>query len=733
MVRFVLYYAAAIIARHLKLASVQVSNKSSSINNNGDNRDNTPGVFTMNRESGDSFLFRRRRATADSVVDRPPQDPQPQRIDVAFPTATEPSPRTRAAGSASLKAEEKTTKPSSTTEETPRQEDEDGDEDESSATVGIETAAAVSPPPLNVIAIEGGAAETALGYPTPKNTGVRLDLQEVDFYRQPTPLSRLILYQKYGSALQRLHNHPDEARVWVCAKRRASDSAGVHYMIRQLPIHLACANLGRTHDLANRQLLHELLSTLIYTHPDGAHAPDHQGRLPLHEAVWYGAEPDLISLFLMAQPSALHTVDNKGRTLQQLNQYRPGSQVSRAAVEKLLNRSVEFWATARNEAKLRRKQNRLTFPSDSDDHQSLSSMCTLASSQRDDDSIATLASDQQQLGEQECHMEKPEIALISWEQLEQRAVALEHILTEVNENNYELNQRIEALTVLNRAQSRELVQELTRLHKENLMLSEKVHDIENLLLNATPEENKEQYRLALAEISSLVGLSNSIGSKTPILDETKEAHALRKELSRRTSQQRVKIRKMKIVLEGLFGSKNNDAMSHGGSISQDALSIVSPLTSNSSKSSRFSMAHPRFVSPGVEPSHDMSQQEHDPIDDLHVLLQFAAAHDHAHRERRRQIVAAAEIAFITKDAPAPAPEIFEPDSDDLSVVLRRAASHEMANANKRTRPPSVSSSWSPNKPMSKYPSRNEREHTEWVLPALLPFSEAKSRELKTNT
>ena len=108
------------------------------------------------------------------------------------------------------------------------------------------------------------------------------------------------------------------------------------------------------------------------------------------------------------------------------------------------------------------------------------------------------------------------------------------------------------------------------------------------------------------------------------------------------------------------------------------------------------------------------------IDDLDVLLQFAAAHDHAHRERHRQILAAAVVAENTKDAVAKAPLRLAPDSDDLSVVLRWAASQDSADANKRARPPSVSSSWSPIKPTVKSQSKNERGHTEWVLPALLP-------------
>jgi hypothetical protein len=262
------------------------------------------------------------------------------------------------------------------------------------------------------------------------------------------------------------------------------------------------------------------------------------------------------------------------------------------------------------------------------------------------------------------------------------------------------------------------------LDKENLMLNEKIHDIENLLLDAMPDEKKDQCRLALVEISSLLGLSNSIGSKTPILEETKEAHALRRELSKRTSKQRDQIRKMRIVLEGMLFGGNKDEKSHEASNSQDALSTVSPLTSTSSKSTLFSMAHPRFAS-GFDPSLEIPQHENDPVDDLDVLLHYAAAHDHAHRERRRQRMAAAEAA---KDAHAPEPATSAPDTDDLSVLLRWAASQERPEANKRDQPVSVSSSWSPIKPLDKSQSKKQRGIKEWVLPAILPPSKSKDSE-----
>ena len=312
-------------------------------------------------------------------------------------------------------------------------------------------------------------------------------------------------------------------------------------------------------------------------------------------------------------------------------------------------------------------------------------------------------------------------------------MALEHILTEVNEQNYDLHQRVEALTVLERAQSRELVEELTRLNKANIVLNEKLRGIETLLLDAMTDDKKDLYRLAFAETSSIMGLSDSIGSKTPVLEETKKAKALRNELSNRTSKQRDKIRKIRIVLDGLFG-RNTDARSAGGSLSQEAPSSVSQLTSNSSNRSYntpFSLAHPKIASPRGD---QLSSATPPPLDDLEVLLQHAAAHDHAHRARRRQRLAvAAEMVADASPPPPPATAAAAAaaaplDTDDLSTILHWAASRERPETNKRVQPASVSSSWSPIKPTGKTKAKKEKGKSEWVLPAILPSK--KSRRIE---
>ena len=100
-------------------------------------------------------------------------------------------------------------------------------------------------------------------------------------------------------------------------------------------------------------------------------------------------------------------------------------------------------------------------------------------------------------------IKQEEIPSLSWEQMERRSFAAEQMLTEINERNYDLSKRVDALTTLDQVQGAELMRELVRLDHENLILSQKLHGIERLLKSHLLSGN----RLALAEISSLAGLS----------------------------------------------------------------------------------------------------------------------------------------------------------------------------------------------------------------------------------
>ena len=108
-----------------------------------------------------------------------------------------------------------------------------------------------------------------------------------------------------------------------------------------------------THDAMHKKLLNELLSTLIFSYREGAHERDNRNRLPLHEALWCGAEMDTIALFLMAKPEATNEVDHRGRSLadggppQTLPWPQQGGDAAFAESKSRL------WKSARAEASLR--------------------------------------------------------------------------------------------------------------------------------------------------------------------------------------------------------------------------------------------------------------------------------------------------------------------------------------------------------------------------------------------
>jgi hypothetical protein len=506
---------------------------------------------------------------------------------------------------------------------------------------------------------------------------------ETDFYSKPTMLSRLILNQKYGGAIRRVFNHPEEAKVWVCAKRarkkRSTEGAtegsteeGAIYTIRQLPVHIACSSLSRTHDSYMSRLLNELISVLIFAYPEGAHEEDHRARLPIHEAIWYGAAPDTVALFLMAKPEAIHVKDNQGRSLAELNKYRNGS--GKESIQHLLNQGIDFWIHARAEATTRLQHNNIRFPSDS---HTISSTSVLASATAEDDTILTTFSHQPEF-------EPDEISPLSWDQLEKRLIASEQILTTINERNFELTKQVEALTLIDQAKGAELVRELTRMSEESALLNAKLHSIENLcaqhFLTGDAEHDKP-YEQALSEMSSLVGLSDSSQAsreqQQPVLQVTKDAMALHKALSTVHTRQRERIRKMRHIVEDLVVARHT---SEEQDPDVDSLedSAISALTNHSARSHlirtmpRHGPINPVVVDRTPPPS---SRQQ---MDDLDAILRFAAARDKA------RLCAGGDRRASRM-----------PQTDDLDAILQWATTKDDSRLKQAQRRPSVSSNWSP--------------------------------------
>jgi len=285
---------------------------------------------------------------------------------------------------------------------------------------------------------------------------------ETDFYQHPTILSRMILFGKYASANQRCRDHPSEASVWVCSKRKARQVAPLSnifkspqqqqqqqqnqsssFSLRQLPIHIACTALAFTHDNLLRTQLQQLIVRLVVTYPDGCSTVDHGGRLPLHEAIWSNASPETISMILMAAPESIeyHKTHPTGATAKspvELNERRTGQH--KAEIQDMLKLGVQYWDNARKEAKLRLKM--AVIPASG---ASVTSTSVMNTSQADDETIMTADTANINAapvpGKTKAKVEPfepEEVTPLAWEQLERRVLLLERLLAEMYETNYDL-------------------------------------------------------------------------------------------------------------------------------------------------------------------------------------------------------------------------------------------------------------------------------------------------------
>jgi hypothetical protein len=310
-------------------------------------------------------------------------------------------------------------------------------------------------------------------------------LPRCDFYRNPTLLSRLILNQKYQVAASRLKRHPEEARVVVVARRRQAASPSppspssappaVATYLRQLPIHVACLELGRAVDPALRGALNQLVAHLAVTFPEACACPDHSGTYPIQYAVRHGAEPSTVSLLLMAVPESLlyvtgATSTRHGRSLAQLNQ--ASGSPHRKRVAQVLKLDVDFWRQSREEANFRLQEQQQQLQQQRQQEPTLNPHGPAAPAEG---AIEPLRDES--------------VAPVAWSQLEVRAIALEQILGEMNERNYALARRIEALTKtkmdlldhLDRIKQSALAKEARRLQRQNRALQKQMGEMEQLL------------------------------------------------------------------------------------------------------------------------------------------------------------------------------------------------------------------------------------------------------------
>lgn len=383
-----------------------------------------------------------------------------------------------------------------------------------------------------------------LGAPPPQ-------ISEVDFYKCPTILSRLILNQKYGSAIKRLQRFPEEAATWVSSKRNPFlgraislapnshkvngvrrfnssrynlprvSSRNLEYSVRQLPIHVACANLLRAkEDEHLRNSLESLIVKLVVAYPNSCHEVDHEGKLPLHEALWQDAKVHTIAMMLIAAPLTLHARDKYGRAPLDLNRFRDGT--NKEQINTMLLRGTHFWEQSRRTAVAKMEERRVT-----------------TEAQKSDEAGPKILAEPGQGPQKEPEKLPEKVQVTTWLKLERRAIHLEQLLAGMYEKNYELGEMVE-----------ELCEQKIELQKENDTLQESApRNIVNIKEeNEALKTHVDTLEEALAEMKEE---SSSHNEDTVQAYEDKNA-VLRAEVDELTSRNRtyqVEVERLELLVE----------------------------------------------------------------------------------------------------------------------------------------------------------------------------------------
>jgi hypothetical protein len=320
--------------------------------------------------------------------------------------------------------------------------------------------------------------------------------QEVDFEQNPTVLSRLILNRKFLSGIKRLRIYPEEAKIWICSRKRPPmeqrrrnswpDDPTLHdntalsqseYSLRQLPLHMACSSLVQISEPSLREELERLITNLVVMYPQACSKRDLDRRLPLHQVVRLNASPDTVSVLLMAYPQAAGERDRYGNLPQGLflHRNRKGSSDNdndnndAKQISDLLQRGIVFWEQARSEAMLRMKmdlrpssresaystqvlQTSMRSLSDASGHDNShsSSSSSAASSAHDQNANAHVTEKNESSSASNVNVNNvnkvgpPPVLLLS--QAEKRTVHFEQLLEEMYERNYALAEVVKTLT-----------------------------------------------------------------------------------------------------------------------------------------------------------------------------------------------------------------------------------------------------------------------------------------------
>lgn len=532
---------------------------------------------------------------------------------------------------------------------------------------------------------------------------------EVDFYRNPTILSRLILNQKYEAAIRRLHKNPEEAHVWVCAKRKPSKgdipNSQIPFSLRQLPVHIAICNLQRCRGQACRDILNLLITNLVVVNPDSCRFVDHLGKLPLHLAIADGATPETISVMLMAHPASTESRDKQGRTMIALNQNRSLDD-GRDQVHQVLSLGVDFWNEAHQEAVLRLKHAAPSLPSKDD--KSVDSVSVMASSKAEEETL--LSSVEQNRDPEPLPLLRQEgVEAIAWEQLEERAIALEEILAEVNERNYALNIRLDAvakskkelLDKLDEVHGDELVSDISQLEKQNLELQAKVIKMERLIrssvirqdLGGDGRKRRRQHEPNRSFHPLLDGAQKGDLASDDLALQNRRLLQAYEDLNAMYDKQQERLDRLEVIIETLTSEADEDYDDY--SYHPSSNSVWSDLSAPSERIllERQAMrnvvqSHPAFDITWVPPQILVAES-----DDLSVIFQEAAIQESlllARRDNRNRPQAWApkfsttNMTAATKSFRSNRDSIDQKQMKDLEIPVLHDSPHSSMSDSKRS-------------------------------------------------
>lgn len=342
------------------------------------------------------------------------------------------------------------------------------------------------------------------------------------------------------------------------------------YTMRQLPIHAACSNLLRSSNNEKLRMdLEKLISHLAFEYPESCAYIDHEGKFPLHEAIWQNAKPSTIAMIIMACPEIIHKRDKFGRNPLELNRLRKGEHTDQ--IKDMLLQGPLFWETARKEASQRIK---LLHPQDQecrDIHV------------KDIDILTRDASCQlQQIASHLNAREKPShvVEPVTWIKLEKRAMHLERLLTESYEKNYEANELIEDLQKV----KEELQDDIKRLESIN-------GDTKSVHVQVLLERNdelKEEIKVLWHNLQCKEGHNESRNQPPKdivnFLEERyTRLHSLVDELTRSNHEYQTKIERLEFVVESLRKTTRVPPPSHRlGRVPERTIATISKNDDNSS-------------------------------------------------------------------------------------------------------------------------------------------------------